>query len=86
MERKIITSTFIAGFAVYNIVALILFGCRSADVGAIAIVILVIAEKKLLRIRKETLIAGVLVMCIATLLPVYLVVNHSQKYRDIVLY
>ena len=39
----------------------------------------VIAEKKLLRIRKETLIAGVLVMCIATLLPVYLVVNHSQN-------
>lgn len=77
--KKNYNKYFIAGFAVYNIVALILFGCRSADVGAIAIVILVIAEKKLLRIRKETLIAGVLVMCIATLLPVYLVVNHSQN-------
>ena len=57
----------VIAFGIYNIIALILFGCRSADVAAIAIVILVIAEKKLLRIRKEILIAGILVMCIATL-------------------
>ena len=76
----------VIAFGIYNIIALILFGCRSADVAAIAIVILVIAEKKLLRIRKRNTHCRNFghVYC-------YVITGVScsisqPKYRDVILY
>ncbi|MBS6798865.1 MAG: O-antigen ligase family protein [Firmicutes bacterium] len=80
--KKNYNKYFMAGFGIYNIAALILFGCRSADVGVVAVVLIFLLCSFWKKVQRRKIIAAVLALSVLTLIPIYGIVAHSIKTQD----
>lgn len=77
--KKNYNKYFIAGFGVYNIVALILFGCRSADTAVVAVIIFFVLNRLFKDIRKKNIVAIVLLTSVLTLIPIYALIEYHEN-------
>lgn len=76
--KKSYNKYFIAGFGIYNIAALILFGCRSADVGVVVVFAFLIINKIFPDIKKKKIAAMILLVSVSTLIPVYALIEYHE--------
>ena len=58
-------------FGLFNVMALILFGCRSADLGVVFVVAALLFAKLLPKIKKNVIVLICLICMMLTLIPVY---------------
>lgn len=78
-NRNYFSKKFILVYGVYNVIALILFGCRSADVGVIAVILVLLLTRKILKAERRKITTCALCIVICTLIPVYALVEHSGE-------
>lgn len=77
--KKNLNKNFLIFYGIYNIIAMFMFGCRSADL-AVAAVLAAMAVKKLLpKIKARNIAAFTLCLTIATLIPIYGMVEHYKE-------
>lgn len=79
---------FLLFFGIFNLAALILFGCRSAEAGVLAVLGFAALHKIFPKLNGQRIAAISLLLCIMTLIPIYgLVAYHESKsplsYTDI---
>lgn len=67
---------FMGLFGIYNVYALVMFGCRSSDVGVLVVIAAALSVKALPKFKKNTLAFVTLIAMTATLIPIYSIVNH----------
>lgn len=87
-NKKIFSNKFLIVFGVYNLIALVLFGCRSADMGLIAVAAVLLLHKFAPKLKKRSIAAITLALMILTLVPIYgMIEYHESKahlsYTDI---
>lgn len=69
--RSRYNKVFLVLFGLFNLAALILFGCRSADVGVIFILAVIIFAKLLPKLKTKIIVFICLVCMVLTLVPIY---------------
>lgn len=79
---------FLLFFGIFNAAALLLFGCRSAEAGVLAVMGFAVIQKIFPKLNGKRIAAISLLICIMTLIPIYgLVAYHESKahlsYTDI---
>ena len=77
---------FLALFGLFNLAALILFGCRSADVGVIFVLAVVILAKLAPQIKKNRIQIICLILMVLTLIPIYGFTLYTSKNEGIFSY
>ena len=78
-KKKLLPGKFVIAFGLYNVVALVFFGARSADIGILA-VLLFIGIKYISRsenFKKYTIIA--LCLMVLTLIPIYGMIGYYES-------
>lgn len=81
-NRNIFSNKYLIVFGIYNIAALILFGCRSSEI-AIFVVLAILAANHLFRFldsRKLAVIA--LIAMIMTLIPIYALITTQEADKN----
>ena len=86
--RSRYSNGFLLFFGIFNAAALLMFGCRSADVGVLAVIGFVMLQKIFSKINGKKIAVISLLLCIMTLIPIYgLITYHESKaplsYTDI---
>ncbi len=75
--RKKYNKILIILFGIFNVIALILFGCRSAEMGVIFALIFWAASRLVPKIKKNIITMICLVCMILTLIPIYGFINYN---------
>lgn len=70
-KKGIFNDKFLIIYGIYNVIALILFGCRSSDVGLILVILVLIFNRLFPRIKGRCIALTISVMMILTLVPIY---------------
>lgn len=70
-KKDIMNDRFLIIYGAYNVVALLLFGCRSAYVGLILVVCVLLFSKIFPKIKGRTIAMVISVLMVLTLLPIY---------------
>lgn len=69
--KNIFNNKFIIFYGLYNVAALILFGCRSSDIGVIAAVAVLVLMKLIPKINGRAVAAAILIMMVLSVAPIY---------------
>ena len=77
--EKIFSKKFTVLYGMYNAVAMILFGCRSADMGVLAVIFTIIFFMIFRKVDKRKFTVAVLLMATATLIPIYGLVHYGES-------
>lgn len=78
-KKDCFSKKFILIYGAYNVIALIMFGCRSSDVGIAAVVFVLLLTGRILKSGRRKITVGALCVVICTLIPVYALVEHSGE-------
>lgn len=78
-NRDCFSKKFMLIYGAYNVIALILFGCRSADVGILVVVTVVLFMRVVSKIDKKRIAASMLVILIFTLVPIYVIIEYHES-------
>lgn len=70
-KKGIFSDKFLIIYGLYNVIALLLFGCRSSDVGLIIVIGVLIIRKVFPKLKGRTIAVSVSIIMIMTLIPIY---------------
>lgn len=74
---------FLFCFGLFNVIALLLFGCRSSDVGVIVVLVAMIFAKAFPGIKKRTIVIVSLTLVLSTLIPIYFFIGTEGRNDSI---
>lgn len=82
-KKKILPGKFIIVFGLYNVVALVFFGARSADIGIIAVLLFIGIKyiSKSGNLKRFTIIA--LCLMVLTLIPIYGMIGYYESKQTL---
>lgn len=80
-DKGIVKNWILVGYGVFNIIALALFGCRSSDIGVLAVVCIMLLLKIAPRIKRELIVIIALLVVSASVIPLYIFME-SQGNLD----
>lgn len=80
--RSRYNKVFLVLFGLFNLAALILFGCRSADVG-ILFILAVMAVQKYFNCKKKTAVFFSLCLMVLTLIPIYGLTQYNESIEHL---
>ena len=73
---------FVLLFGIFNVAALVIFGCRSADVG-ILFILAVMAVQKYFNCKKKTAVFFSLCLMVLTLIPIYGLIQYNESIEHL---
>ena len=73
---------FVLLFGIFNVAALVIFGCRSADVG-ILFILAVMAFQKYFNCKKKTAVFFSLCLMVLTLIPIYGLIQYNESIEHL---
>ena len=80
--KKNYNKYFVLFFGAFNIGALVLFGCRSSEVGILAVVAALTLSKVASNLKKIKVIIIVLLLAIATLVPIHGLISYYSNQDE----
>ena len=81
-NKNLFSKKIIILYGIYNFIAMLLFGCRSADLGLIAAVIALVLESKIKFITGKRIVVVSLICAVLSLVPIYYCIFNLNNYSS----
>lgn len=80
-DKNIFNKKIILIYGIYNLIAMILFGCRSANLGLIAAIVALLLVSKIRFITGKKIVVASLICAVLSLAPIYYCIFNLNDYN-----
>lgn len=80
-DKNIFNKKIIIIYGIYNLIAMILFGCRSANLGLIAAIVALLLVSKIRFITGKKIVVASLICAVLSLAPIYYCIFNLNDYN-----
>lgn len=82
-NKNMYNKKFVVAFGVYNVIMLIFFGSRAADVGIIVVVIFMLLKKIIPKVDPKKVTCFALVLMVLSLAPLYIFIGYHESKQTL---